>query len=59
MGNRINPNRPDWKKSADDAPTLLAAIRATRDERNRIIRILEAHKVKLSTETMLAIMEGK
>jgi hypothetical protein len=50
MGNRLNIK--------EEIPTVMAALRATRDERNRIIKILEAEKVKLSEAAMLAIMEG-
>lgn len=39
--------------------SIQTAIRATRDERNRIIRILEADNAKVSKPAMLAIMEGK
>jgi len=50
MGSRLNIK--------EEIPTVMAALRATRDERNRIIKILEAEKVKLSEAAMLAIMEG-
>ena len=50
MGNRLNIK--------EEIPTVMAALRATRDERNRIIKILEVEKVKLSEAAMLAIMEG-
>ncbi|MEI6591121.1 MAG: hypothetical protein WCO24_03855 [Actinomycetes bacterium] len=50
MGNRLNIK--------EEIPTVMAALRATRDERNRIIKILEVEKVKLSEAAMVAIMEG-
>jgi hypothetical protein len=50
MGNRVNIK--------EEIPTVMAALRATRDERNRIIKILEVEKVKLSEAAILAIMEG-
>jgi hypothetical protein len=50
MGNRVNIK--------EEIPTVMAALRATRDERNRIIKILEVEKVKLTEAAMLAIMEG-
>jgi hypothetical protein len=51
MGSRVNIKQ--------EIPTVMAALRATRDERNRIIKILEVEKVKLSEAAMLAIMEGE
>jgi hypothetical protein len=50
MGSRLNIK--------EDIPTVMASLRAIRDERNRIIKILEVEKVKLSEAAMLAIMEG-
>jgi hypothetical protein len=50
MGNRLNIK--------EEIPTVMAALRATREERNRIIKILEVEKVKLSEAAILAIMEG-
>ena len=56
MGNRLIFKRKQVGQSLESIQT---ALRATRDERNRIIRILENDKSKVSQRAMLAIMEGK